>query len=76
MGTETSNKGDQMQLKTGDAVVLLSDKYSKLKAGTIGIVTAAGGNLANVMFSQGHWAFSHHELQLVEEYVCSKLETL
>ena len=70
MGTETSNTGDKMKLTTGDAVVLLSDKYSKLKAGTIGIVTAANGNLANVMFSQGHWAFAYHELQLVEDYVC------
>lgn len=64
------NIGDQMQLTTGDVVVLLSDKYSKLKAGTIGIVTAANGNLANVMFSQGHWAFAYRELQLVEDYVC------
>jgi len=61
------------QINKGDLVMLASPKYKYLKAGSVGIVTAANGILFNVTFPQGKWAFSRDELKLLtKETTCTR----
>ena len=57
--------------KEGDLVVLNYDDYSNIRAGTLGIVRGMHGNLVNVTFPQGTWAFPKFELKpLTKEASC------
>ena len=57
--------------KEGDLVVLNYDDYSNIRAGTLGIVRGMHGNLVNVTFPQGTWAFPKFELKpLTKEESC------
>ena len=49
--------------KEGDLVVLDYDDYTNIRAGTLGIVRGMNGNLVNVTFPQGTWAFPKFELK-------------
>ena len=49
--------------QTGDLVVLKYDDYTDLRAGIVGIVRGLNGNLVNVTFPQGTWAFPKWELK-------------
>ena len=49
--------------KEGDLVVLNYDDYTNIRAGTLGIVRGINGNLVNVTFPQGTWAFPKFELK-------------
>ena len=55
----------------GDLVVLKHDDYKNLRAGIVGIVRGLNGNLVNVTFPEGTWAFPKFELKpLTKEAVC------
>jgi len=57
--------------KEGDLVVLNYDDYTNIRAGTLGIVRGMHGNLVNVTFPQGTWAFPKFELKpLTTEESC------
>ena len=57
--------------QTGDLVVLKYDDYTDLRAGIVGIVRGLNGNLVNVTFPQGTWAFPKWEIKpLTKEAVC------
>lgn len=57
--------------KAGDLVVLNYDDYTNIRAGTLGIVRGMNGNLVNVTFPQGTWAFPKFELKpLTKEDSC------
>ena len=57
--------------KEGDLVVLNYDDYTNIRAGTLGIVRGINGNLVNVSFPQGTWAFPKFELKpLTKEASC------
>ena len=59
--------------KEGDLVVLRpkNGEYSNIRAGTLGIVRGMHGNLVNVTFPQGTWAFPKFELKpLTKEASC------
>ena len=59
--------------KEGDLVVLNYDDYSNIRAGTLGIVRGINGNLVNVTFPQGTWAFPKFELKpLTKEDSCTQ----
>ena len=59
--------------KTGDLVVLKGDGYTDLRAGIVGIVRGINGNLINVTFPQGTWAFPKFELEpLTKEESCTR----
>ena len=59
--------------KEGDLVVLNYDDYSNIRAGTLGIVRGMHGNLVNVTFPQGTWAFPKFELKpLTKEAKCTQ----
>ena len=59
--------------QTGDLVVLKYDDYTDLRAGTLGIVRGLNGNLINVTFPQGTWAFPKWELKpLAKEDSCTQ----
>jgi len=67
--------GDKMEhyYQTGDLVVLKYDDYTDLRAGTLGIVRGLNGNLINVTFPQGTWAFPKWELKpLAKEDSCTQ----
>tara|TARA_Y100001937_G_scaffold28285_1_gene40778 strand:+ start:1400 stop:1585 length:186 start_codon:yes stop_codon:yes gene_type:complete len=49
--------------KEGDLVVLDYDDYTNIRSGTLGIVRGMSGNLVNVTFPQGTWAFPKFELK-------------
>ena len=51
----------------GDLVVLKHDDYKNLRAGIVGIVRGLNGNLVNVTFPEGTWAFSNFELKPLTE---------
>ena len=56
----------------GDLVVLNYDDYSNIRAGALGIVRGMHGNLVNVTFPQGTWAFPKFELKpLTKEDSCT-----
>ena len=55
----------------GDLVVLKHADYKNLRAGIVGIVRGWNGNLVNVTFPEGTWAFPKFELKpLTKEAVC------
>jgi hypothetical protein len=57
--------------QTGDLVVLKYDDYTDLRAGIVGIVRGLNGNLVNVTFPQGTWAFPKWEIKpLIKEESC------
>lgn len=57
--------------KEGDLVILNYDDYTNIRAGTLGIVRGMNGNLVNVTFPQGTWAFPKFELKpLMKEDSC------
>ena len=57
--------------QTGDLVVLKYDDYTDLRAGIVGIVRGFNGNLVNVTFPQGTWAFPKWEIKpLIKEESC------
>ena len=57
--------------QSGDLVVLNYDDYTNIRAGTLGIVRGMHGNLVNVTFPQGTWAFPKFELKpLMKEDSC------
>lgn len=57
----------------GDLVVLNYDDYTNIRAGTLGIVRGMHGNLVNVTFPQGTWAFPKFELKpLTKEGSCTQ----
>ena len=57
--------------QAGDLVVLKYDDYKDLRAGIIGIVRGMSGNLVNVTFPEGTWAFPKFELKpLAKETSC------
>ena len=57
--------------QTGDLVVLKYDDYTDLRAGIVGIVRGLNGNLVNVTFPQGTWAFPKWEIKpLTKETSC------
>ncbi len=57
--------------KEGDLVILNYDDYTNIRAGTLGIVRGMHGNLVNVTFPQGTWAFPKFELKpLMKEDSC------
>ena len=57
--------------KEGDLVILNYDDYTNIRAGTLGIVRGMHGNLVNVTFPQGTWAFPKFELKpLMKEPSC------
>ena len=57
--------------QTGDLVVLKYDDYTDLRAGIVGIVRGMSGNLINVTFPQGTWAFPKWEIKpLTKESAC------
>ena len=59
--------------KEGDLVVLNYDDYTNIRAGTLGIVRGMNGNLVNVTFPQGTWAFPKFELKpLTKEASCTQ----
>jgi len=59
--------------QTGDLVVLKYDDYTALRAGIVGIVRGLNGNLVNVTFPQGTWAFPKWELKpLTKEESCTR----
>lgn len=59
--------------QTGDLVVLKYDDYTSLNAGIVGIVRGLNGNLVNVTFPQGTWAFPKWELEpLTKEDSCTR----
>ena len=59
--------------QSGDLVVLNYDDYSNIRAGTLGIVRGMHGNLVNVTFPQGTWAFPKFELKpLTKEESCTQ----
>ena len=67
--------GDKMQhyYRTGDLVILKHDDYTVIRAGTLGIVRSTHGNLVNVTFPQGTWAFPKWELKpLTKETACTR----
>tara|TARA_B100000963_G_scaffold326645_1_gene313839 strand:- start:593 stop:787 length:195 start_codon:yes stop_codon:yes gene_type:complete len=59
--------------KEGDLVVLDYDDYTNIRSGTLGIVRGMNGNLVNVTFPQGTWAFPKFELKpLTKEASCTQ----
>ena len=57
--------------QTGDLVVLKYNDYIHLNAGIVGIVRGLNGNLVNVTFPQGTWAFPKWEIKpLIKEESC------
>ena len=59
--------------KEGDLVVLNYDDYTNIRAGTLGIVRGMHGNLVNVTFPPGTWAFPKFELKpLTKETTCTQ----
>ena len=59
--------------QTGDLVVLKYDDYTDLRAGIVGIVRGLNGNLVNVTFPQGTWAFPKWEIKpLIKEESCTR----
>ena len=55
----------------GDLVILKNDDYKVIRAGIVGIVRGMNGNLVNVTFPEGTWAFPKFELKpLTKEAVC------
>ena len=59
--------------KEGDLVVLDYDDYTNIRSGTLGIVRGMSGNLVNVTFPQGTWAFPKFELKpLTKEASCTR----
>jgi len=57
----------------GDLVILNYDDYTNIRAGTLGIVRGMNGNLVNVTFPQGTWAFPKFELKpLTKEDSCTQ----
>ena len=57
----------------GDLVILNYDDYTNIRAGTLGIVRGMNGNLVNVTFPQGTWAFPKFELKpLTKEASCTR----
>ena len=68
-----TKRGDKMEhfYQTGDLVILKYDDYTDIRAGTLGIVRGMHGNLINVTFPQGTWAFPKWELEpLTKEVSC------
>ena len=68
-----TKRGDKMEhfYQTGDLVILKYDDYIHLNAGNVGIVRGIHGNLINVTFPQGTWAFPKWELKpLTKESAC------
>ena len=68
-----TKRGDKMEhfYQTGDLVILKYDDYIHLNAGNVGIVRGIHGNLINVTFPQGTWAFPKWELEpLTKEVLC------
>ena len=56
---------------TGDLVVLRNRDYKNLREGTVGIITSTYGNLVNVVFPEGSWAFPKWDLEpLAKEESC------
>ena len=51
----------------GDLVILKNDDYKVIRAGIVGIVRGLNGNLVNVTFPEGTWAFSNFELKPLTE---------
>ena len=51
----------------GDLVVLKHDDYKNLRAGIVGIVRGLNGNLVNVTFPEGTWAFPKFEIKPLTE---------
>jgi len=59
--------------KTGDLVVLTNRDYTNIKAGELGIVRSTHGNLVNVTFPQGTWAFTKYDIKpLTKDTTCTQ----
>ena len=72
MNTKHGNKMEHYY-QAGDLVVLKHDDYKDLRAGTLGIVRGTHGELVNVVFPQGTWAFPKWELKpLTKEITCTQ----
>ena len=51
----------------GDLVILKNDDYKVIRAGIVGIVRGLNGNLVNVTFPEGTWAFPKFEIKPLTE---------
>ncbi len=71
MNTKRGDKMTEHYYQRGDLVVLKHDDYKDLRAGIVGIVRGNKGNLINVTFPEGTWAFPKWELKpLTKETAC------